>query len=280
MIEKVIVILGMHRSGTSVISNWLQQCGLNIGGRLAGKGIGNVEGHFEDLDFSEMHEQLLTKRDLPSHGLIDKPIIDLSDEEKNILQELLLEKLSKGIVFGWKDPRTCLFLSFYGKSKEFNFRYIIIVRDFNEVVISLVMRDYKYYEKRTLRGKKYFKRKLWIVLYRKRKITFFLQTRCLEYLKSWITYNEEILNLIQSIPEEEYVLLNIYDNQKDSEKNIHYINQVWGIHLKAINFKSIFNKKYISKKKRIDDYVSEKDLIIKAQNIYNNLMTFKLNIKS
>ena len=161
--------------------------------------------------------------------------------------------------------------------EQFNFKYIIVFRNFNEVVTSLVMRDYKYYEKRTLVKKKYWKQKLWLVVYRKRKINTYLHARCLKYLKSWIAYNEEILNLIQSIPAEKYILLDIYDNQKGSEKNINYINQKWGIHLKAINFKSIFNKKYITKEKRIDQYVAEQDLILKAQNIYNKLMTLKLN---
>jgi hypothetical protein len=56
----------MHRSGTSLISQWLSHCGLHLGERLLGPGIGNAEGHFEDLDFLEFHEQILA----PAHQFI------------------------------------------------------------------------------------------------------------------------------------------------------------------------------------------------------------------
>ena len=49
----------MHRSGTSLITNWLSRCGLEIGERLAAGNAGNVEGHFEDVEFLKLHEEIL-----------------------------------------------------------------------------------------------------------------------------------------------------------------------------------------------------------------------------
>ena len=45
----------MHRSGTSLISNWLHHCGLQLGEHLLEAGNGNEEGHFEDVEFLRMH---------------------------------------------------------------------------------------------------------------------------------------------------------------------------------------------------------------------------------
>jgi len=43
---KFLVILGMHRSGTSLITQWLKNCGLSVGDSLHGADVGNAEGHF------------------------------------------------------------------------------------------------------------------------------------------------------------------------------------------------------------------------------------------
>ena len=64
MASKVVVIVGMHRSGTSLITQWLQRCGLFIGDSLEGPGVGNVQGHFEDIDFLQLHQELLLKKKL------------------------------------------------------------------------------------------------------------------------------------------------------------------------------------------------------------------------
>ena len=49
----------MHRSGTSLTSNWLHQCGLFLGENLIGPDIGNKFGHFENEDFLHLHVQTL-----------------------------------------------------------------------------------------------------------------------------------------------------------------------------------------------------------------------------
>ena len=49
--NKVLVILGMHRSGTSLVANWLHDCGLHVGDRLLEGTFANEKGYFEDLIF-------------------------------------------------------------------------------------------------------------------------------------------------------------------------------------------------------------------------------------
>ena len=63
-----IIITGMHRSGTSLTASLLQSAGVKIGDRLMGKGTGNSQGHFEDLDFVEFHQQVLESQGLNIAG--------------------------------------------------------------------------------------------------------------------------------------------------------------------------------------------------------------------
>jgi hypothetical protein len=51
--SKVLCIAGMHRSGTSLVTSWLQRCGLQIDdGQLLAANTGNPTGHFEDIEFN------------------------------------------------------------------------------------------------------------------------------------------------------------------------------------------------------------------------------------
>lgn len=57
--NRTLLILGMHRSGTSLITHWLYRCGLEIGDTLFGPGLGKSEGRFEDVDFYNLHLEIL-----------------------------------------------------------------------------------------------------------------------------------------------------------------------------------------------------------------------------
>ena len=55
-----ILILGMHRSGTSALTRVLNLCGVDLGTRLIPPAAGNNEnGFWEHVDAVDMHERLL-----------------------------------------------------------------------------------------------------------------------------------------------------------------------------------------------------------------------------
>ena len=54
-----LLVLGMHRSGTSALARALALCGADIGVRLLGASAGNEAGHWEDAFAVEAHERLL-----------------------------------------------------------------------------------------------------------------------------------------------------------------------------------------------------------------------------
>src|ERR1700678_1799220 len=103
--KKILIIAGMHRSGTSLISHWLHSCGLNLGETLLGADIGNTEGHFEDVDFYRFHEDTLEAHHLSKFGFITHPIESLTGYQTEKLKSIISFKNKMSGQWGWKDPR-------------------------------------------------------------------------------------------------------------------------------------------------------------------------------
>jgi hypothetical protein len=59
--KKTIIILGMHRSGTSMVAGLLAKMGINMGDDLLGRSPSNPFGHFEDWDFVNLNDSILSK---------------------------------------------------------------------------------------------------------------------------------------------------------------------------------------------------------------------------
>lgn len=112
-VPPALCIVGMHRSGTSLVSALLQSGGLDIGQRLLGAGAGNVKGHFEDLDFFQLHMQILKSQGLSSTGFTLQRAIPIAKRYIDRARALIAERRRRGIAWGWKDPRTTLFLDFW-----------------------------------------------------------------------------------------------------------------------------------------------------------------------
>ena len=135
--SKVLIIVGMHRSGTSLTASILQKAGLNIGKSLIGKAKGNEFGHFENLEFVKFHELTLAKNNFNTAGYILDDI-DVNDSETIILAQDLI-KNNEDSQWGWKDPRTVLFLPLWERLLP-DANYLFIYRSPWEVVDSLFRR--------------------------------------------------------------------------------------------------------------------------------------------
>jgi len=57
--KRIVVIIGMHRSGTSVIARGLKVLGVTLGDNLMPPGEDNPKGYWEDLDINELNVELL-----------------------------------------------------------------------------------------------------------------------------------------------------------------------------------------------------------------------------
>ncbi|RPJ03085.1 MAG: hypothetical protein EHM39_00260, partial [Chloroflexi bacterium] len=110
MASKVLIIAGMHRSGTSLLANWLSRCGLHVGDDLLQLNTDNPAGHCEDVAFLELHKAILADNGL-DYLVGDDRLLVVCDEFRARAEEIILSRQSRA-QWGWKEPRTVLFLDF------------------------------------------------------------------------------------------------------------------------------------------------------------------------
>ena len=102
----VVIILGMHRSGTSCLAGSLEEAGLYLGAvnKLAPH---NAKGNQENAEIMKLHESVLTS----SGGSWDDPprtaIWSGSDVAR---RQAIVASYPSGRPWGFKDPRTLLTL--------------------------------------------------------------------------------------------------------------------------------------------------------------------------
>lgn len=262
--QKILLILGMHRSGTSLVTQWLFRCGLDVGTHLLPAGIGNKEGHFEDEEFLSLHKQWLTKRKLSDTGLIAHDPSPLQDEEVQQLETLVSQKRNNE-QWGWKEPRTCLWLPVYKQMLPDAYS-LIVVRNFNDTVNSSIMREYRTEEaahQRKVQSKKGLSKLKWKYLKRKRPKNFF-KRYAEEYLKVWVHYYEKIVAYCNDLPAEKYLLVSYEDLLSNDKEVLDKLIHQWGFSLQPVPFKDVFKRELLSTTQPISLYVHNKALLDRA----------------
>jgi hypothetical protein len=134
--DKCLIIISMHRSGTSFTASLLQNAGLNIGEMLMEKHASNPKGHFENKDFWSFHRKVLKENHLNPDGWDLKTI---SFQKKYEEEAKALIAKNTHTYWGWKDPRTALFLDFW-KQLLPDAYFLFIYRSPWEVVDSIYRR--------------------------------------------------------------------------------------------------------------------------------------------
>jgi len=129
----------MHRSGTSLAASLLRDAGLNMGADLLEADEGNREGYFEDTGFVQFHEAVLSAVGISREGWGEYLSVTVPDELKSRARELVDERRKQNGTWGWKDPRTVLFLEFWRQLLPEAY-FIFICRPPWEVLDSLYRR--------------------------------------------------------------------------------------------------------------------------------------------
>lgn len=143
--QKAICILGMHRSGTSMVANILQKSGLDLGpdDQLIPAMVENPHGFFEQQAIADLNDELLahfggswySPPDFPENWAHDPALQPLKEKAVEILEPFHNTK-----VWGWKDPRNALVLPFW-KSIIPNLAVVICIRNPLDVAKSLEKRN-------------------------------------------------------------------------------------------------------------------------------------------
>jgi hypothetical protein len=134
-----IIVAGMHRSGTSLTASLLAGAGIDLGSRLLGAGLGNDRGHFEDLDFKELHGRGLEGWGIGEAGFTCQSGIRLPFFLRARAEALAADRTAAGRPWGWKDPRTVLFLEDWNEILPEAFHVVVFRRPW-EVVDSFFRR--------------------------------------------------------------------------------------------------------------------------------------------
>lgn len=197
----------MHRSGTSLIASYLKMCGLNIGENLLTPFKDNIKGYYEDVDFLKFHKKILYKNK-KNMFLAKNVYFDIDDLREAFV---LIHDKAKPL-WGWKDPRTTLFLNFWQLLIDSPY-FLFIYRHPFEVIDSLIRRKTD----------------------KELKINPFIAA------KSWILYNEIILDFIKS-NQQNTILINIRDLINNHQNFICAINKKFNFYLRNENFNKVYDK--------------------------------------
>jgi len=148
-IQRLIVVLGMHRSGTSAITRGLKVLRVDLGNHLLppDRNI-NDAGYWEDVDLNQLNIEMLHALGTDWHHLapLAGDLVERLRERGFMLRavELIREKVGIFPVFGFKDPRTALLLPFWKEvfaHCKLEVSYLLAIRNPISVIRSLEQRD-------------------------------------------------------------------------------------------------------------------------------------------
>jgi hypothetical protein len=142
----VVCTLGMHRSGTSLVSRMLNLLGVHLGPDepISRTGTDNPKGYWEHDAIVAINDEILARfggrwdepPKLPSAWPREARLEDLREKARR----LLAADFAAAPLWGWKDPRTCLTLPFW-QDVVGPIRYVLCVRNPLAVVGSLSRRN-------------------------------------------------------------------------------------------------------------------------------------------
>ncbi|MFZ2727423.1 MAG: hypothetical protein WAX77_14305 [Methylococcaceae bacterium] len=145
--KQAILILGMHRSGTSVLTRIINLLGADIAHDLMENNFANETGYWESIELAKIHDDILASFNsswddiLPNTLYLQK---ENTNYYKTLLNDYLLKTFSQSNFFVIKDPRLCklipLWLEVLAQS-NIGVKVIIPFRNPLEVAGSLQKRD-------------------------------------------------------------------------------------------------------------------------------------------
>lgn len=234
----VFLVLGMHRSATSLTAQILSEIGLYAGDKaeMLEADNANEDGYFEIKKVVQLNDEILLENNMVWCCIRNKTTgmgTQKSLAIKNIIAELYKKSDEKDILI--KDPRICLIEPLWRNAiheAKMETKSIVVIRHPYEVAMSLVRRENMdlYYA-----------------------------------LKIWFYYNCSILNSVVDYNPENILFINYQDffsNNKQIEKIIYFCNR---------NYKIDKNKNIIKPRLRHNSF---SDIEFKNNRIYDLVIDF------
>ncbi len=142
-----VAIIGMHRSGTSMLSRMLNICGLDLGAEadMIPAQETNPRGHWEHARIVDINKRILAHFGGTAE---DPPVLPERWFERPELQPLyqeasafVAETFGQATAWGWKDPRTTLTAPFWRRIVP-GLRFVVCVRNPLDAASSMVARNH------------------------------------------------------------------------------------------------------------------------------------------
>ena len=219
-----LIVAGMHRSGTSLTANWLARSGLFVGDTLLVNRVDNPMGHFEDVGFLRLHEDILKANGL-DYQVQPGENPEILPAHRIRARELIAQRADQSM-WGWKDPRTTLFLPFW-KELIPGMKVLVVYRHY-ALVAELMMRR----ERKSPRNRNAVSPRLrWKLHVR---FSFLNRSLLRRYLRVWLCYNRAALDFARAYPDDSLVIaIDQFPNL--SQAVIHYANTAWDFELSPVD---------------------------------------------
>jgi hypothetical protein len=139
--SKLFLVLCLHRSGSSATAGVMNLLGVHMGDRLIQATKHNQKGHYEDVEFVQLNQEILRS--------VNSTWNKLSNLEKIPETKILGSKIrsfiqkNKKPIWGLKDPRTLITFELWKPYLEeaTDITYVFVHRPFEASVRSLANRD-------------------------------------------------------------------------------------------------------------------------------------------
>lgn len=146
--NELVLVLGMHRSGTSAVTRALNILGAEVPDNVVGPSEHNPSGYWEGRDFIALHDEILTAANTAWDDWSPVPADWFATPDALALQsrlaELIDEKYPQGRLLIAKDPRMCRLVPLWRGALEqlsLKGKAVVVLRNPVEVAASLEARN-------------------------------------------------------------------------------------------------------------------------------------------
>lgn len=138
--SKLFLVLSLHRSGSSATAGVLYHLRVHMGDNLLKANYSNPKGHFENIDFLNINEEILDSVGAKWSTPPSRETIISSNFPKSEIRSFLLSQVKP--IWGLKDPRTTLTFAIWKSYLEeiADVTYVFVWRSLEESIQSLAQR--------------------------------------------------------------------------------------------------------------------------------------------
>jgi hypothetical protein len=228
----------------------LHRAGLFLGYELLEALPSNPYGHFEDREVVNLHTRILN--DNEKTWAVAEPLLPIVGQQRwQLMQRIIERRNSEHRVWGFKDPRACLFLMLW-KHLLPNAKVLIVYRHFSGSAHSLAQRHSS--DMFLRRGSEHVHRRFW------EEPDF--------ALRMWLTHNNALLAFARAFPEDTMtVSLNMI---RDGFPVVRMLNRRWGLDLEDVPVAEAFDQS-ISVHRTRRQPVSDRSLIERVEDTWSRL---------